>query len=132
MTVNRHPDPLETARDVVSLERAAAAIISTLIRVAEHSPSPVLWPDSGTSTVEVVQRREWSQELERHFRDMRQRARATGPVTLLPMFEEQLCELEATVRGAVTGRLTAFLSISDYIRRVEEFKNRWEIGRAHV
>jgi hypothetical protein len=127
MEATSHPNPLQPAvSDTVTIECAAAAIISLLRRVVEHSPSPVLWPDAGTSSVEVEQRRDWSQELGNHFRQMRQYARtADGPATLLPMFEEQLSELEATLRGAVTGRLTVFFNIPDFIRQVEEFRGRW-------
>jgi hypothetical protein len=126
VTQDRGALELACALEVVSLEQSTAAVISTLLRVAEHSSSPVLWPETGTASVEVVQRCEWSQELEGHFREMRRRARATdGPASLLPMFEEHLSELEATVRGAVTGRLSSFLSISDFIREVEAFKTRW-------
>lgn len=125
MTVNLRFGSSGAARGP-SLERAAAAIINTLLRVAEQCPSPVLWPEAGTSSVEVEQRREWSRELEGYFREMRTCARDTdGPETLLPMFEGHLVELEATMRGAIAGRGAAFLSIHDFIRQVEDFQKRW-------
>jgi hypothetical protein len=114
------------ASEVTTLERSAAALISALLRIVEQAPSPVLWPDSGMSSEEAVQRREWSQELEQHFCAMRRRARHAGtPEALLPMFEQQLSELEATVRGAITGRLSLFFNSSDFIRQVEAFQKRW-------
>jgi hypothetical protein len=131
MKGTRNPDLFETfsdALDTNSFERATGAIVYTIIGIAQQSPSPIiLWPTSTAEqdTDEEAQRSKWSQELERHFRDVRRCARKHCPVSLLPRFEDQLCEIEATVRAAVAGRLSSFLDLSYYIRQVEDFRKRW-------
>jgi hypothetical protein len=120
--------PERDSADVGSLQRATGAVVCTLLRVAQSSPTPVVWPAPGTEPVNAYERelrREWSLELERHFRDMRRHARQFCPPPLLPMFEQQLSEVEATARAAVTARLGPFLGLSDHIKQVEAFQRRW-------
>lgn len=122
-----HNRPPVLMTETVSFERSTGGIVSTLVGVSQLTPSPILWPSPGTTPAaeEDAQRRELSLQLHLHFHDMRRRACESCPVSLLPLFEEQLFELEATVRGAITGRLSPFLEVSIYIREVEEFGRRW-------
>src|SRR5262245_30696979 len=94
-----------SAAELVSFDRSTGGIVYALHCVAKMKPPTILWPSSGsTSAVEDEERvrREWSQKVEHHFHDMRRRARVHCPQALLPQFEDQLCEIEANVRGAIT------------------------------
>lgn len=110
----------------VPFDRSTGSIVYTLHSVSQLTPSPILWPAPGEDAVEIAEkRREFSRQLEQYFHDIRCRARESCPPALLPCFEEQLCEIEATVRATVTGRLSPFADLSYHIRQVEEFGRRW-------
>jgi hypothetical protein len=130
MKVTKRSETLESALldPEVTLEDATRYVVHTLHLIQELTPSPVIWSDSESTPANAAQerqRQEWSLELRRHFHNMRRRAAAHCPESLLPKFEEQLIEIEATLRAAVTGRLSPFVQLSDHISQVEEFQRRW-------
>ena len=109
----------------VPFDRSTGSVVYTLHCVAKLSSSPLLWPALDAAAVEIAEkRREFSQQLERYFHDMRGRARESCPLALLLCFEEQLLEIEATLRATVTGRLSPFADLSYHIRQVEDFGRR--------
>jgi len=115
--------------ETAPFDRSTGCIVYALQKVSElTTSSPVLWPAHGVTGLplaEEVKRGELSRELHRNFHDMRLRAREKCPPTLLPRFEDELCLMEAGIRGAITGRLSVFLEVSIHIREVEDFARRW-------
>jgi hypothetical protein len=111
-----------------TIRRCTGEVVYGLHCVARMSPTPVLWPapaGSPEAAEDERLRREWSQKLALHFHNMRRCARANCPLSLLPQFEDQLCEIEANIRAAVTGRLMIFVDLTYHIRLIEEFRDRW-------
>ena len=107
------------------LERSTARIVFAIHSAARLTPAPALWPAPADPAADEAARLALSQELESHFRDMRRRAREGCPPPMLLSFEDELRELEANVRAAVTGRLSLFVDYSYHIRLVEDFSRKW-------
>ncbi|AWM39111.1 hypothetical protein GobsT_26130 [Gemmata obscuriglobus] len=126
MTVSQQSDGItyHIVSAGLTIERSVAAVVSALVRATSHL-SPLSLGTAPADPGADQRRREWSDELETHFAAMRRRARQLCPPPMLPQFEDDLTEIEATVRGAITGRVVLFWDLDQHVEQVKGFGRRW-------